>query len=102
MQVYYLEVDDDRLLPNPCCYTFHVLGPVTFSDSELISGTLNRFREFDRTCWTGDQPIARPVPTQDNKTQKFAYIHASSGIRTQDHSRCSQLFSQLISRYVTM
>jgi hypothetical protein len=38
-----------------------------------------------RTPWTGDQPIARPIPTQiqNKRTQD---IHASSGIRTHDPS----------------
>jgi hypothetical protein len=33
-----------------------------------------------RTPWTGDQPVARPLPTQ---TQKIADIQALTGIRTQ-------------------
>jgi hypothetical protein len=33
-----------------------------------------------------DQPVARPLPTQDNITQKDANIHALSGIRTHDPS----------------
>jgi len=43
---------------------------------------------FGRTPWTGDQPGARPLPTQDNKTQENADTHipASSGIRTHDPS----------------
>jgi hypothetical protein len=41
-----------------------------------------------RTPWTGDQPVARPLPTQ-NKTEKNADIHTSSGIRTYD-----QMFEQ--------
>jgi hypothetical protein len=38
--------------------------------------------------WTGDQPDAEPVATQDNTTQKNGdtYIHASSGIRIHDPS----------------
>jgi hypothetical protein len=38
--------------------------------------------------WRGNQPAARPLPTQDNTTQKNAdtHIHASSGIRTRDPS----------------
>jgi hypothetical protein len=40
------------------------------------------------TPWTGDQPDARPLPTQDNTTQKNAdtHIHVSSEIRTRDPS----------------
>jgi hypothetical protein len=33
--------------------------------------------------WAGDQPVARPLPTQDTIN---ADIHASIGIRTQDPS----------------
>jgi len=47
-------------------------------------GTVNPFRHFGRTPWTGDRPIARSVPIQDCTTHKrVLYIHASSGIRTQ-------------------
>jgi hypothetical protein len=30
---------------------------------------------FGRTPWTGDQPDARPLPPQDNTTQKNADTH---------------------------
>jgi hypothetical protein len=30
---------------------------------------------FGRTSWTGDQPDARPLPTQVNTTQKHADTH---------------------------
>jgi hypothetical protein len=35
-----------------------------------------------------DEPVARPLPTQDNKNieERRTYIHASSGIRTNDPS----------------
>jgi hypothetical protein len=41
-----------------------------------------------RTPWTGDQPVARPLPTQDstNTEQRKTVIHALSGIRTYDPS----------------
>jgi len=32
---------------------------------------MNPFRHFGRTPWTGDQPIARPLPTEDNTTQRI-------------------------------
>jgi hypothetical protein len=43
---------------------------------------------FGRTPWTGDQPDARPLSTQDNITQKNADTHicASGGIQTHDPS----------------
>jgi hypothetical protein len=49
---------------------------------------MNLFWRFVRTPWTGYQPNARPLPTQDNTIQKNAdtHIHASSGIRTHDPS----------------
>jgi hypothetical protein len=38
--------------------------------------------------WTSDQPVAKPLPTQDNTTykQKETNIHVPSGIRTRDPS----------------
>jgi len=30
---------------------------------------MNPFRYFGRTTWTGEQPTARPLPTQDSTTQ---------------------------------
>jgi hypothetical protein len=41
-----------------------------------------------RTPWTVDQPVARPLPTQDNTytEETLTDIHASSGIRTHDPS----------------
>jgi len=66
-------------------YTFHGLGPAACSESELTSETMNSFRHFGRTPWSGDRPIARSLPTQDGTTQEtWAYIYASSGIRTND------------------
>jgi hypothetical protein len=48
---------------------------------------------FGRTPWTGDQPDTRPLPTQDNTTQKNEdkHIHLSSGIRTKDPKSSSGL-----------
>jgi hypothetical protein len=45
------------------------------SDSELTSEITNPFTHFDRTPWTRDQPITRPLPTQDSTTQKNADTH---------------------------
>jgi hypothetical protein len=39
-----------------------------------------------RNPWTGDQPVARPLPTQDNANRINANIHALNGIRTHDPS----------------
>jgi hypothetical protein len=37
-----------------------------------------------RTPWTGDQPVARPLPTHDNTNTINADIHALNGIGTHD------------------
>jgi hypothetical protein len=69
------------------CCSFHGLGPLTCSDSELTSGTKNSFRYTCRIPWTGDRPIARPVPTQYSTTQRNEVIHpALRGIETPDPS----------------
>jgi hypothetical protein len=39
-----------------------------------------------RTPWAGDQPVTRPLPTQDNTNRINANIHTSSGIRAHDPS----------------
>jgi hypothetical protein len=41
-----------------------------------------------RTPWTGDQPVARSLPTQDNRNRINAYtdIHPFNGIQTHDPS----------------
>jgi hypothetical protein len=31
---------------------------------------MGAFRYFGRTPWTGDRPIARPIPTQESTTEK--------------------------------
>jgi hypothetical protein len=37
-----------------------------------------------RTSWTGDEPVARTLPT--HKQNKQTGIHALSGIRSHDHN----------------
>jgi len=73
---YLLQAENsaDNCFNFRCCM-FHGLGPLTCSYSELTSETVNAFRHFGRTPWTGDRPIARPIPTQDSTTQKYADIH---------------------------
>jgi hypothetical protein len=44
-----------------------------------------------RTPWTGDQPNARPLPTQDNTTQKNADTHPRS---ERDLNTWSQVFQR--------
>jgi hypothetical protein len=48
---------------------------VACSDSKLTCETLNPFRHFGRTPRMGDQPIARPLPTQDSTTRRKADIY---------------------------
>jgi len=49
-------------------------------------------RIFGRTPWMGDQPDARPIPTQDNRTHRktqthtHTHFHAPRGIRTHNPS----------------
>jgi hypothetical protein len=45
-------------------------------------------QRLGRTPWTGDQPIAMPLPTPDNthSEEKRTGVHASSGTGTQDPS----------------
>jgi hypothetical protein len=44
----------------------------------------NHFYTDGRTPWTGDQPVARPLPA--HTINSYTDIHASSGIRTHDPS----------------
>jgi hypothetical protein len=48
----------------------------------------NLFYTVGRTPWTNNQPVARPLPTQDNTNRINANtdIHALSGIRTHNPS----------------
>jgi len=54
---------------------FHGLGPLVSSEWELTSETMDSFKYFDGTPWTGDQPIARPLPTQDETKREEAGIY---------------------------
>jgi len=36
---------------------------------------VNPFKHFGRASLTGDRPIARPLPTQESRTQKNADMH---------------------------
>jgi len=53
------------------CCSFNGLAHLYLSDSELTFETINAFRYFGWTPWTGDQPIAMPLPTQDNTKIRF-------------------------------
>jgi hypothetical protein len=45
---------------------------------------MNPFRHFDKAPWTGNWPMARPLPTQDNATKQklLAYEGVSKSFRT--------------------
>jgi len=47
------------------------------------------FRYFGRTHWTGDRPIARPLPTQDGTTQKNTDVHPYLERDSNPRSQCS-------------
>jgi len=49
---------------------FHGLDALACSYSE----TMSPFRHLGRTPWTGDRPIARPLPKLDSTTQRNADI----------------------------
>jgi len=51
--------------------SFHGLGSLVYSFSQLTTGTTNPFKNFDRTPWMGDRLIAKPLPTE-----KRADIHS--------------------------
>jgi hypothetical protein len=50
----------------------YTLVHVLFRFRILTSESYESVWTFSRTPWTGDQPDARPLPTQDNTTQKNA------------------------------
>jgi hypothetical protein len=62
-------------LKNLLAFMFHRLVPLACSESELSSETVNPFIHVGRTPWTGDQPIARPIPKQDSITQRNTDLH---------------------------
>jgi len=49
---------------------FHALGPLTYTNSELIPETMNTFVHFGCVPWTEDWHISRPIPIQENTAQK--------------------------------
>jgi hypothetical protein len=62
-------------LPTTCYYhrrrrrRLQGLGLMACSDSEFNFSEFMNLRTFSWTPWMGDQPNARPLPTQDNTTQ---------------------------------
>jgi hypothetical protein len=51
--------------------------------------TLWIYWTFGRTPWTGDQPDAKPLPTQDNTTQENADTHPCLEQDSKSRSQCS-------------
>jgi hypothetical protein len=45
---------------------------VTCPELELTSKMVNPFRHFGRAPWIRDRPILKPVPTQEDNTEKRA------------------------------
>jgi hypothetical protein len=64
-------------------HSLHV--PIQNLTSELYESMWT----FGRTPWTGDQPDARPLPTQDNTTQKNADKHPYPEWDSNPRSQCS-------------
>jgi hypothetical protein len=53
-------------------FTYHKLDPLTCSQSELTSETVNPFRHFGRTPSKGDRLIARPL---NNRSISTVNVH---------------------------
>jgi hypothetical protein len=58
------------------------------SMKRFASLQFHNLKTVGRTPWTGDQPVASPLPTQDNTNTDYTEtdICALSGIRTHDPS----------------
>jgi hypothetical protein len=70
-------------------YAFHELCPVASSDSELTSETMNRITYFGWAPWTGDRPIAMPLPTEDSTTEQKEGMHPRFERDSNPQSQCS-------------
>jgi hypothetical protein len=58
------------------------IGCLACSHSESINSEFLIPQTVGKSPWTDDQPVARPLPTQDNRHRIKAGIHSASGIRT--------------------
>jgi hypothetical protein len=61
-------------------WTFHLQRISIYGSTALVNlgrvfGFLICTHTVVRTPWTGDQPVARPLPTQDNKQNKCTHTH---------------------------
>jgi hypothetical protein len=54
--------------------------------SALTTISVSQYHAVCSAAWTGEQPVARLLPTQDITDRLNVHIHWSSGIRTQDYS----------------
>jgi hypothetical protein len=69
-------------------------GPLAYPN-----GLLNLHIEtFGKTPWPGDQPDARPLPTQDNTTQKHGDTHPCPKQDSNLRSQCSSGRRQFLNR----
>jgi hypothetical protein len=68
-------------------HLFFVLGPLVYFPSELM-WNCGSYRQLVGLLGRMISPVARPLPTQDNTNTEETRtdIHASTGIRTHDHS----------------
>jgi hypothetical protein len=70
--------------------------PVALQSFRTLAAPHRRFLElfytYGRTPWTSDQPVARPLPTQDNTTQKDADKHPC--LQRDSNPRSQQLTGQ--------
>jgi len=62
----------------------------------LTSETYESLGTIGRTPWTGDQPVAGPLPTQDSTTQKNADTRPCLERDSNPWSQCSSGRSQYV------
>jgi hypothetical protein len=71
---------------------FHGLGPLACYDSELTSGTMNTFRHFGRTPWTGDRlkTMTSTYTEQQDTRKKKMEIYLCRKRDKNPRSHCSR------------
>jgi hypothetical protein len=80
-----------KQLQGNCTQTFFSMALPAYSEPRLLIQFRNNFFTDGSAPWTGDQPVARPLPKHrttptQNKCIHTPNIHDLSGIRTHDHS----------------
>jgi hypothetical protein len=68
--------------------SFHELSPLTCSDSELTSETVNHFRHFGRTCWKGGGGLTHRKASIYTAQHKNADIHPCHERGSNPRSHC--------------